>query len=60
LVKERSDLQVKTQGVVSLGRGMSEDKLLDRKKEQNFMNRIDRLEQRMTSMMDWPFGEQTR
>jgi hypothetical protein len=60
LIKERDSLEVKVYGVVCLGRGMIEDKMIDKKKEKDFIERIDKLEENTTLMMMWPIRGSTR
>lgn len=51
---ERDDLETKVYGVVSLGRAMIEDKLIDKNKEKHFQQRIDEVDRKMKMLMSWP------
>jgi hypothetical protein len=59
-VKERDDLEEKAHEVLQLGRGMAEEKQFDEEKEQDYVPRMDDLDNRINMLMQWPENEQNR
>jgi hypothetical protein len=57
LTKECEELELKTIVVVSLGRELIADKLIDKNKERDFVKRMDELETNTKLIMMWPITE---
>jgi hypothetical protein len=60
LIDERKDLETKVYGTVSLGRGMIEDVMFSHQKEQEYEQRIEKLERKMKMLMMWSIRESGR
>ena len=59
-MKERADLDHNVHDVITLGRGVVEEKLFDKDKAVEYKTRMNNLERRMTLLMGWPILEHTR